>query len=101
MASAQAYMEGSTVRVQATFAVAGVNTDPTTVTLKVKDTDGTTTTYTYALGQVTKSATGVYYKDIVPASVAVVAEWSYRWKGTGAAAGVAEATCTLFPSTID
>lgn len=101
MANAQSYMEGSTVRVQATFAVAGVNTDPTTVTLKVKDTDGATTTYTYALAEVTRFAAGVYYKDITPKAVTTDTGWTYRWIGTGTAAGVGEATCTLLPSQID
>jgi hypothetical protein len=62
-------------------------TDPTTVTLEVKDPAGTTTTYTYALAAVTKASTGVYYKDL---AMSIVGQWHYRWTGTGTAPGVAE-----------
>jgi len=55
------------VRITATFTdAAGANTDPTTVTATFKDPTGTTTVYTYALGTVTKSATGIYYAEFSP-----------------------------------
>jgi len=92
------YLEGATVRVQATFAVGGSNTDPTTVTLKVKDPSGNIDSYTYALGQVTKGATGVYYKDVQPDETGT---WIYRWIGTGAAAGVAETAFKVVDSLVD
>ena len=92
------YLEGSTVRVQATFAVSSVNTDPTTVTLKVMVPAGTITTYTYALAEVTKSATGIYYKDI---ALSTPGTWTYRWIGTGTAAGVAESAIICHSSAID
>jgi len=77
------------VRVGATFKVATVNTDPTTITLKVKDPDRTTTTYTYALAEITKSATGIYYKDITANRVG---RWNYRWEGTGTVVATDEGT---------
>lgn len=99
MSSGGAYLEGSTVRVQATFAVSGTNTDPTTVTLKLLAPGGTTaTSYTYALGEVTKSATGVYYKDV---TCSTTGTWYYRWIGTGTAAGVAESPLVITASAID
>ena len=101
MAHGGDYLEGSTVRVQATFVVGGVNTDPTTVTLKVKSPAGVTTTYTYAGATVTKSATGIYYKDLGPTILDVPGKWYYRWIGTGAAAGVAETLLTIIASEID
>jgi hypothetical protein len=103
MSSGGSYLEGATVRLQATFAVSGVNTDPTTVTLKVKDAAGTTSTYTYALAQVTKSAVGVYYKDVALTLESGRAQGSltYRWIGTGAAAGVGEETIVIAGSEID
>lgn len=98
MASGGMYLEGATVRLQATFKVSGTETDPNTVTLKVKDPSGTTTSYTYAAGELTKDSTGVYYKDVTPDDVGA---WTYRFIGTGAAAGVDEATFEVQPSAID
>lgn len=74
------YHIGQRVRLTATFSVIGVNTDPTTVTLKVKDPLGVISTYTYALNEITKSAQGVYYKDI---SIDEDGEWYYNFTGTG------------------
>ena len=54
-----------------TFAVSGVATDPTTVTLAITDPTGTTTTYTYAAAEITKDSTGVYHKDITCSSAGV------------------------------
>ena len=82
------YDKGDLVRVKATFTVSSVVTDPTTVTLKVKDPDGTITTYTYAGGTVTKTSTGLYYKDV---SVSNDGVWYYRFEGTGACQSAAEA----------
>ena len=75
------YEKNDKVRLTANFTVNGVLTDPTTVTLKVKNLSGTISTYTYALAQVTKSAVGIYFKDI---SLDKIGEWFYRWEGTGA-----------------
>jgi hypothetical protein len=79
-----AYPPGNRVRLQATFTVAGVNTDPTIVTLNVKDPTGTVTPYTYALGGVIKSATGIYYKDVDMDAEGV---WEYGFLGTAPAKG--------------
>lgn len=78
---------GDVVRVQSAFTVSGTATDPTTVTLSVKEPDGTVTSYTYAAAEITKSTTGVYYKDI---SIDASGTWSYRWVGTGAVATAEE-----------
>jgi hypothetical protein len=59
------YISGSLVRTTATFVnISGANTDPTTITLKIKQDAGSVTTLTYAGAQVSKSSTGVYYYDI-------------------------------------
>ena len=68
-----------------TFQVAGVDTDPTTVTLVVTDPLGVATTYTYAGATITKTATGVYTKDIPCATAGL---WTFVWVGTGAASDV-------------
>lgn len=84
---AGSYDIGDLVRVTGTFTVGGTATDPTTITLKVMNPAGTTTTYTYALSQVTKSATGIYYKDVSPDTRGV---WMYEWTGTGTCQAVDE-----------
>lgn len=64
-----------------TFRVAGVATDPTTVTLVVTDPVGAATTYTG--GQFTHTGgTGLYSIDIPCPTVGL---WTFRWTGTGAA----------------
>ena len=81
------YDKGDLVRIHATFTASSVVADPTTVTLKVKDPDGVITTYTYGGGTVTKSSTGVYYKDV---SVSNDGMWYYRIEGTGAVQSAGE-----------
>lgn len=88
MANPNTYDKGDVVRLTGTFTVDGVATDPTTVTLKVQEPDGTETTYTYALATVTKVSTGVYRKDI---TIDESGYWYYRWEGTGTVATSGEA----------
>jgi hypothetical protein len=81
---ADAYDLMQTVTVTASFKDEdGVAYDPATVTLMVKDPSGVETTYTYALGQITKTATGEYEKDIEADESWI---WYARWEG--ATAGV-------------
>lgn len=75
------YDIGDLVRVTGTFTVSGTATDPTTVVCKIQDPSGNEVTYTYSLGEVTKSATGIFYKDVAIDESGV---WYYRWIGTGA-----------------
>jgi hypothetical protein len=81
------YDKGDAVRLKGTFTVSSVATDPTTVTLKVKDSDGTISTYTYALAQITKLSTGIYYKDVTVSNDGL---WYYRFEGTGACIAAGE-----------
>lgn len=89
------YEKGETVRITGTFTVSDVATDPTTVTLKVQNPAGTETTYTYAAGEITKSATGVYYKDI---SLTTSGYWYYSWIGTGTVVSADEDYLFVKPS---
>jgi hypothetical protein len=91
------YAYGSTVRISTTtvFTTGGVATDPTTVTLKVEQPDGTETTYTYAGGTVAKANTGSYYKDV---QVSQHGTWTYKWIGTGAVAAVDEDSFHVLPT---
>lgn len=67
----------------------GVATDPTTISLTVTDPTQTSTTYTYAESQITKTSTGVYTKDI---ACSTDGTWTYEWTGTGAVADVVAGT---------
>jgi len=75
------------VKLEITFTQNSVAADPTAVTLKVQDPSGNETSYTYALGQITKAATGNYYKEI---SVDEAGEWYYRFEGTGGVVAAGE-----------
>lgn len=75
------YNIGDLLRLKATFtSLTGTLVDPTTITLKVKNPAGTTTTYTYPT-HITKSSTGVYYYDY---AVAAAGTHYYNWAGSGA-----------------
>lgn len=58
---------------------AGAAADPATLTLVVTDPNGTTDTYTYALSEITRTATGAYNRIVVPD---VAGTWWYTWSAT-------------------
>lgn len=86
------YAAGDVVTLGNTFKVAGVATDPTLVSLAVTTPGGSTTTYTYAAAEITKSGTGVYSKNITASAAGI---WRYTWTGTGAAADVQDGSFTV------
>ena len=64
---------------QATFKdAAGVLTNPTTVTLRVRDTSGVITTYTGA--GLTNPSVGVWFKDL---TLNQVGDWRFWFVGSG------------------
>ena len=71
---------GDALQLKATFTVSGTKTDPTTITLEVKDPSGNTDTYTYADATITKDGTGVYSKTV---TFDEAGWWTYEWTGTG------------------
>ena len=84
---------GDTMRLWSEYRVrsSGALADPTTVTLEVKDPEGTITSYTYAAAQVTQSSSGIYYYDLaIPDDADSEGTWYYRWIATGTVAGVTE-----------
>lgn len=97
--SATVFLESSTelATLTNTFKVSGSPTDPSTVSLAVTPPSGTTTTYTYAGAQITKSGTGVYTKDV---ACSEAGDWVAVWTGTGTAADVVEVRWTVF-GTVD
>lgn len=76
---------GDAKRLRNTCTVDGTKTDPTTLSLEVKDPSGNTDTYTYAAAQITRSSAGVFYKDI---TFDEAGWWTYEWQGTGAVIAV-------------
>lgn len=76
-----------------TFAVSGVATDATTVTLVVTDPTGAAASYTQANGDFTHTpSTGLYSKDI---ACTTAGTWQYVWIGTGTASDVVAGTWTV------
>src|SRR5262249_13589982 len=78
-----------------TFQVAGVSTDPTTVTCVVTDPTATATTHTYngaSPADVTRTGTGAYQLNV---SCTTPGIWTYLWVGTGAASDVQAGTWTV------
>jgi uncharacterized protein YfaS (alpha-2-macroglobulin family) len=89
---------GETVRGTRVFTnFAGVVADPATVSLTVKKPLGTTTTYTYAGGTITKTAIGTYHKDI---DLDEDGRWQWRWATTGDPAEVAQGSFRVLPSNV-
>jgi hypothetical protein len=79
---------GTGVRVTGTFRVAGVATDPTTVTASIRSPAGATTTYEYGDDvELVKDSTGVYHVDVDPT---LAGRWVYAFAGSGAAQAAGE-----------
>lgn len=88
MTTTNTYVLGSRLRITVTFSVESVHTDPTTVTVSIKNpSTGVVSSYTYALSQVSRSAAGMYYLDYTPEASG---DWYYRCVGTGAVEAAAE-----------
>lgn len=84
------YPQGSLVTLVGTFRDAsGALVDPGAVTFKVKNPAGTTTSYTYASGAVTKVSAGVYSLNV---SVTAGGNWGYRIEGTDGAQAATDGT---------
>src|SRR3954464_6898489 len=62
------------------ISLAGVLTDPTTVSVKIRTPSGVTTTYTYAGGSVTKDATGQYSRSLTFSEAGI---WAWSVVATG------------------
>ena len=82
-----AYDLGDTRRLSAAFTVAGNSppaTDPTTLTFKMREPDGTVTTYVYVTdAEVVRDSLGNFHVDWL---LAQVGRHTYRWVDTGTAA---------------
>jgi hypothetical protein len=76
------YTVGQPVRITATFKVGSTLTNPTSVTVSVKDPDGVVSN-----PSATNDSTGIYHVDITPAKKG---RYAYRVAGTGACIAAAE-----------
>ncbi len=81
------YVPNNLVRLSCAFTVGPTATDPTTVSLTVKDPLGARTTYTYAGATITKDSTGNYHRDFIAVAPG---PWNYAWDGTGACEAASE-----------
>lgn len=64
-------------------------TDPTTLTLKVKEPDGNILTYTFGSGDgvIVQESTGKFHADLICTESGT---YTYRWQGSGVAAAAEE-----------
>lgn len=75
---------------------AGTVIDPAAVFFKVKDPNGTVTTYTYGVdAALVKSAVGTYYVDV---NANVAGTWYYRFYSTGSGQAADENSFTVATS---
>jgi hypothetical protein len=71
---------GSSRKLRCTFDIDGTNTDPTTITLVVMDPQKNSNSYTYAGGDVTREAQGIFSRNH---PFPLEGRWRWRWVGTG------------------
>lgn len=84
------YDVGQEIRTAVTFAVSGVNTDPTAVIFRYLDPSGNVTVWTFGVDpEVVNDAVGLYHADV---SIDEEGSWFYRWEGTGVVEAAKEHT---------
>ena len=90
---ASQYDVGDSVRMSAAFTVSSVATDPTTITFKMREPDGTVTTYVYGTdAELVKDSTGNYHVDW---GTSMSGDFFYRFTGTGACVAASEGYFTV------
>lgn len=76
-----AYECDTEVELKGTFRnAADAVTDPSSITLYVRNPAGTTSTYTYAATEIVRESEGVYTKNV---TLDAPGTWYYRFKGEG------------------
>lgn len=81
------YQVGSLVTLSAAFDVAGVATNPTATTFRIREPSGTVTTYLYGSdNELVRDSAGRFHVDW---SATEAGEHRVHWQGTGAAQGAA------------
>lgn len=75
------YDIGDKLRIQATFTLNAVPTDPTTITCTIRTGLSSIAVYTYGVSaEIIRSSAGIYYIDL---TLACSGTWTYLWVGTG------------------
>lgn len=84
MAAVTEIPEGDTKRLTGKFTVGTTDTDPTTVTFRIKDPSGTITVYVYLTNsELVKDSAGNFHVDW---KFSLSGDYYYRWEGSGATA---------------
>src|SRR4051794_15649354 len=92
------YDIGEVVRLGLTVKVAGVLTDPTTLTATVKDPSGTVTTYIYGTDSaLVKISTGTFHLDV---DATAAGTWNVRLASTGNGKGAEQGAFYVNPSNV-
>lgn len=94
---ANAYDPNQPVRMSIALTVGGTATDPTTLSLAVKDPLGVKTSYTYAGAQLIKDSVGNYHYDLTPVTPG---DWYYDFTSTGTAAADQGGFFKILPSPV-
>ena len=68
------------IKLQGSFTLGGVATDPTEISLKILTPAGTETEYLYSESQLTRDGAGIYSLEMVVTQEGV---YHYGWVGTG------------------
>lgn len=95
------YQSGTTVTVTQTFSVAGVATDPTTVTFTLLSPDGTENQYTFGIdARVTNPSVGEYSLELDPTILTVPGTYYYTVVGTGLVSASGSGDFTILGSAL-
>ena len=99
MAIISTFDSGDTIRFENIFSVSGTNTDPTTVTFRIRDPNKVVTSYVYGTDvELVKVATGQYRIDL---QLDLPGEYFYRWESGGPIApGAAESRIKITRSQV-
>jgi hypothetical protein len=92
------YVLGTGVRLDATWKVNDVLTDPTEVSLTVSKPDGTDTVTVFPTAPIVRDAEGVYHAEVIADAEGM---WQYRFAGTGAAQGANEGEFYVYSDVLD
>lgn len=92
------FVVGDSVHLENSFYVGTTLTDPTAISLAITNPSGTTATYTYAASEITRSSTGVYYRNHTATEDGV---WEFTWTATGTVADISSGSFTVWLVSVD
>lgn len=90
---------GDVLRVDATFSVNAVNTDPTTITFKQQPPNEALTTFVSGTDvEVVNDATGKYHVDV---TLNKRGTWKFAWEATGTVVTEGGTAVTVIPPSVE